>query len=63
MTALGVASRSRRKRRLGRPRKVDRPSGAPSSRERILEAAALLFAKRGTAATTMEEVAAKAGFT
>jgi AcrR family transcriptional regulator len=52
-----------RKRRLGRPRNEDREPGAPSSRERILDAAAALFAERGHAATTMEDVAAQAGFT
>jgi len=51
------------RKRLGRPRKEDRRPGAPSSRERILEAAAALFAKRGHQATTMEEVAGRAGFT
>jgi AcrR family transcriptional regulator len=58
-----MASKNRRKKRLGRPRKQDRPSGAPSSRERILEAASALFVARGTSATTMQQVAAEAGFT
>jgi AcrR family transcriptional regulator len=57
-----MAARTR-KRKLGRPRKEDRRPGSPSSRERILEAAAALFAERGHEATTMEEVAARAGFT
>jgi len=58
-----AARTARKRRRLGRPRNVDRPSGAPSSRERILAAATKLFAERGTAATTMERIADKTGFT
>ena len=53
----------RRKRRIGRPPNRDRPPGSPSSRERIVGAASQLFAQRGTRATTMQQVAARAGFT
>jgi len=58
-----MALRSRRKRKIGRPRKRDRRPGAPSSPQRIVEAASQLFAHRGTRATTMQQVAARAGFT
>jgi AcrR family transcriptional regulator len=58
-----MAPRARRKRRLGRPRNADRDPLGPSSRDRILAAASKLFAERGHDATTMEDVAARAGFT
>jgi len=52
-----------RKRPLGRPRNADRDPRGPSSRDRILAAASRLFAERGHDATTMEDVAARSGFT
>jgi len=58
-----MATKARRKRRLGRPRNADRDPRGPSSRDRILTAASQLFAERGHDATTMEDVAAQAGFT
>ncbi len=60
---MATPRRARAKRRLGRPRKTDRRPGAPSTRERILAAAAALLAERGHDATTMEDVAAAAGLT
>src|SRR5882724_7691082 len=63
MNRCMAARGNRRKRRIGRPRNRDRKPGSPSSRERIVEAASQLFAQRGTRATTMQQVAARAGFT
>src|SRR5882724_10660052 len=63
MNRCMAARGNRRKRRIGRPRNRDRKPGSPSSRERIVEAASQLFAQRGTRATTMHQVAKRAGFT
>jgi len=58
-----MATKRRRRKRLGRPRSTERPPGSRSSRERILAAASHLFSHRGTRATTMQDVAERAGFT
>jgi AcrR family transcriptional regulator len=49
-------------RRLGRPRKQDQQNGPPT-RDRLLDAAAELFARHGFDATSVDAVAARAGLT
>jgi len=60
--AVKPVIRSAPKRRLGRPRKSELQNGKPT-RERILDAAAELFALKGFDATPMDEIAARAGLT
>ena len=50
------------KRRLGRPRKQDQQNARPT-RDRILDAAAELFARRGFDATSVDAIAERAGLT
>lgn len=50
-------------RRRGRPRLDARPAGQPTTRERILEAAASLFAERGFTAASMKAIAIEADLT
>ncbi len=49
--------------RLGRPRKSDRPTGAPSTRQRLLNAASDLFAEKGYQAASMDAIAERADLT
>ena len=48
-------------RRRGRPRKGDRPSGEPSTKETILRSAATMFSARGYDAATLNDIAGAAG--
>jgi AcrR family transcriptional regulator len=56
-----AASKVRKVRPIGRPRKEDRPAGA--TRGQIMNAAADLFAIRGFDGTSMEAIAQRAGLT
>ncbi|MGO9605427.1 MAG: TetR/AcrR family transcriptional regulator [Candidatus Binataceae bacterium] len=56
-----TAVKVRKARRIGRPRKEDRPAGA--TRGQIMNAAADLFAIRGFDGTSMEAIAQRAGLT